>query len=180
MNPVRSRDRFANNIIFNQMYGRCNKTDSQIYPRSQSASNGMKLDYRNGFIAITSAVVIAVLLMSVTLSLSLTGFFARFNILDMEYKERGTSLAESCVEVAMLKLANDRGYRITNPPGEAVSLGGLNCEIFSVGESGGQITIKTRAYFPQSGTNRTATNIVVVVRTADLGIVSWEEVPIQT
>ncbi len=140
----------------------------------------MKPNYQDGFIAITSAVVIAVLLMSITLSLSLTGFFARFNILDMEYKERSVFLAESCAEVAMLKLANDRGYRVSNPPGEMVSWGNLNCEIFSVTESGGQITIKTRAYFPQSGVNRTATNIVVVVGVTDLGVVSWEEVPVHT
>ena len=66
-----------------------------------------KITNQGGFVALTSTVVIAVLLIAVTLSLNLTGFFARFNVLETEYKERSFSLAEACVQTALLKLAAD-------------------------------------------------------------------------
>ncbi|MBI3589347.1 MAG: hypothetical protein HY093_02975 [Candidatus Liptonbacteria bacterium] len=136
----------------------------------------MNLQARKGFIALTSAVVVSVLLLTVTLSLGLTGFFARFNTLEVEYKERSLALAEACATTALLKLATNRGY-LGN---ETISVENLACAILPVSTSGGQVTIKTRAEFPQSGLERAVTNLVIMAGNVNLNVISWEEVPNQT
>lgn len=135
----------------------------------------MKISSRGGYIAITSAVVIAVLLLAITLSLSFTGFVSRFNILNMEYKERSLALAEACADTALLKLAANREYSGE----EIISIGNLTCTIFPVSTSGGQITIKTKASFPENGAEKAVTNLVVTLGRTNLNIISWEEVPKQ-
>src|SRR3989344_2331312 len=57
-----------------------------------------------GFIALISAVIISLVLMVVVFSVSTLAFFSRFNQLDSEYKEKSSALAESCVDLAILKL----------------------------------------------------------------------------
>lgn len=135
-----------------------------------------KVKKQDGFVALTSVVIIAVILMAVTLSLSFTGFYSRFNILTTDYKERSFSLAEACAETALLKLALDTDYAGS----ETIAVEGHTCEILPISESAGEITIKTKAYFPASGAERTVTNLVIVAGSANLNIISWEEVPNHT
>src|SRR5258708_32505996 len=59
---------------------------------------------QKGFIALTSAMVISILLLAITVSLGFCGFFTRFNILDSESKERSLALAEACGEMSILNL----------------------------------------------------------------------------
>lgn len=128
---------------------------------------------QQGFIALMSALIIAVLLMAITLSLSLIGFFGRGNILDSEYKERSLALAEACGDMSMLRLANNPGY--TGP--ETVTIDGDPCTIQSAMLSGGQYTVRTQAKFPGSAGNPAITNIKIVASGTDLSLISWEEVP---
>ncbi len=138
----------------------------------------MKVSDKNGFVAITSAAIIAAILMAITLTISYTGFQARFNILNVEYKDRSSYLAEACVAAALLKLAADKGYI----GGETVSISSFTCEILSLipdSPIAGEFMIKTKASFPQSGADRAVTNLVVTARSSDLKILSWEEIPRQ-
>ncbi|MEK9179801.1 MAG: hypothetical protein AAB897_00075 [Patescibacteria group bacterium] len=136
-----------------------------------------KISGRDGFVALTSAIIIGVILMAVTLSLSFTGFFARFNILETEFKERSFALAEACVDSALLKLALDSGYS----GGETISVGDYTCDVIFVAEEAtGELTIKTQAEYPQIGAERTVTNLVFVVEETSLDIISWEEVASHT
>ena len=59
---------------------------------------------QNGYIAVMSAVIISVLLLSIVAALSFSTYFTRFNIFDSFTKERSRSLAESCADYALLKL----------------------------------------------------------------------------
>lgn len=88
----------------------------------------MKSLYKNsneGFIALISAVIISLVLMMVVFSVSTLGFFSRFNQLDSEYKEKSSALAESCVDLAILKLIENKDY----PGNEVVISADSSCEI---------------------------------------------------
>jgi hypothetical protein len=127
----------------------------------------MKLttDYR-GFAALMSVIIIALVLMLVTTSLSFGGYYTRFNTLDKEFKEISVALAESCVEVARLRLAKDPLY---SPADEVVSLGEGTCRIVSVSVSGG--TIHTAAEYKDH-----LTYLEVSVNPLTQNIISWREV----
>ncbi|MBI2035965.1 MAG: hypothetical protein HYT12_04800 [Candidatus Liptonbacteria bacterium] len=120
-----------------------------------------------GYIALISSIVIALLLLMVTLTLNYTGFFARYNILFSEYKERSVTLAEACANLALLELANNAGYS----GGETISLGTDSCLIRPI-ISGDPVIIETQAIFQNS-----YTNLRINADQANLDIVSWEEVP---
>ena len=125
-----------------------------------------KLKARDGYIALTSAIIISVLLLAITVSIGFSGFFGRINILDAESKEKSLMLAEACADTALLNLA--KGIKTTG----AVAVGSDDCSIVSVTTDGGQVTIKTQAII-----NRAYSSIQVVVDTNSFAILSWEELP---
>ena len=128
---------------------------------------------QKGLVALTSAIVVAVIIMAITLSLSYTGFSARFNVLDLGHKEKTLSSAEACANVASLKIVADGGYQ----GDENVPVGDLSCEILPVTKENGEITIRTRAVFPENTPSSPVTNLVVVLEETSFETISWEEVP---
>lgn len=122
-----------------------------------------------GFIALITAIALTLILLVVTVTLNQTGFFTRSTLLDAEYKERSSALAEACVDTALLKLAADPTY--TGP--DTVAVGSDSCDIISVSPPGSPTrTIQTRAVFQEA-----ATNLEVVINDSDLSVVSWNELP---
>lgn len=117
-------------------------------------------NYKRGFIALFSVIIItsALLLMATTLSFS--GFMGRFNILDSELKEKSNALAEACIDEAILRVYENINYTTSN---QCISVGddcpnGKNiCEIVSVQQdmilSNKKIIITTKA---SSGEKRKA------------------------
>jgi hypothetical protein len=122
----------------------------------------MRLQSEQGFIALISAILISVLLLAITLTISFSGYFARFNVLDSESKERSSALAEGCADTAILDLSLSQ-----NLP-RAVTIGSDTCTIVQETPS---LPIKT-----QASVNKAWTNLQVTVD-ADYNVVSWEEVP---
>jgi hypothetical protein len=124
----------------------------------------------NGYIAITSAIIISLLLMVIVFALSFSSFFGRYNIFDSQTKEISQALAEACAEKALLNLSQNSSY----PGNETITVKSPDtCDILTIETSGSQKTIKTRATF-----QKTATNIKIIASTTpNLSIVSWEEVP---
>lgn len=57
------------------------------------------------FIALFSVIIISAILVLTAVTLSFSGFYARFNILDTESKERSNALADSCIDSARLAIA---------------------------------------------------------------------------
>ena len=120
--------------------------------------------------ALTSAIIMSVILITVTLSLSTTGFFARFNILEGEYKDRSTALAEGCVEHAMLEIALDPDYVGGGPP---IMINGDLCTIELVTASGDERTVRAQGIFQNVYTNLEVT--VDTAPTIDV-VTAWKEI----
>lgn len=129
-------------------------------------------EYHSGFIALITAIVFSVILMVVAITLSTTGYFTRGQILDAEHKEHSRSLAEACVDVALLKLVANPLYA----GGETIPVSSSACVISSVIPSGSNFIIATTAGFPDS-TNGAVTRLSVVASKSTLAISSWTELP---
>jgi len=132
-----------------------------------------KSNSNRGFVALMTAIILTAILLIVTITLNQTSFFTRGILLDSEYKERSFALAEACVDVARLKLANNILY---NPTNEIVPIGTRECVIRSVYNHptiGAQKVIETRATSSESVTNL---KVTVEPQVEDIKIVSWEEI----
>lgn len=116
-----------------------------------------------GFVALITSVIISAVLLIVATNLSLTGFYARSNLLDFELKEMSYHLAEACIDTAILKIINNPNY---NPTNESVDIDGNECVIESVIEN----TIKTKADY-----RNYITNIEVEINPSDMSITRFEE-----
>jgi hypothetical protein len=127
----------------------------------------MKNNLSNGFIAITTTMILSVILLVVATSLSFSGFFTRYNILDSELKKISIALAEGCVDQALLKLATNSSFSFP----ETVNINENTCQIINISSSGYPKTIKTRSEFKNY-----VTNLEVEVGSDTLNITKWEEV----
>lgn len=121
-----------------------------------------------GFIALMSAVIISAILILLATSLSLTGFYSRFNVLDSETKERSSGLADACVDLALLAFAQGTPYAVdtTLPVGEN------KCTVGGFTTSGLQKIFKTRGIFSNS-----YTNLKVTIDGTTFEVISLEEIP---
>ncbi len=127
----------------------------------------MKKTLENGFMAITTVMILSVILLLVATSLSFSGFFTRYNILDNELKKVSTGIAEACVDQALLKLAIDSNY----PGGEIVNVSGNPCTIKNITVSGGgQKTINVKADYKHY-----VTNLSITINATTLQINHWQE-----
>lgn len=122
-----------------------------------------KTQKKGGFAALVTAIVMSLILILVTITLNRSGFFARSAILEAEFKETSSALAEACVDAALLRLAITPTY--TGP--EVVSIGENECTIRPIISN----TIETTAEHRGS-----VTNLEVIFNPSDLSIVSWSEV----
>ena len=129
--------------------------------------------YKNdsGFVALITAIILSAVLLIIVITLNQTSFFTRGILIDSESKERSAALAEACVDIAMLKLANNPTYGGDEP---AVSIGSDSCEIFHIDPLlGGQQTIETKGIFNGATTNL---SVVVDVSVSDISVHSWTEI----
>lgn len=121
-----------------------------------------------GFIALMSAIIVSAVILVVTVTLSYSSFFTRYNLLDSEFKERSGALAEGCVDAALLKLAGDPSYS----GNETANIGSETCQIRLILISGTNKIIETRASFQNA-----FTNLRVTVDQNTLAVISWIEIP---
>ncbi len=142
------------------------KTDLYLEGRS-GKRNPFCSTGQNGYIALTSAIIISVLIMAISLALSSNSFFSRSNVLDTEFKKISKGLAEACVETALLKLKQNNSYS----GNENISIAGKQCSILAIESVANQKIIKTTA-----AVQNFITNLKAVVVLPDIFIVSWEEV----
>lgn len=116
----------------------------------------------------TSAIIISILIMAIVFAISLSGYFSRSNVLTSEFKDTGLALAEGCTEKALLKYAENTSY-VGN---ENITIGGKQCSILPIETSGSNKIIKTKAIVES-----VTSNIKVTFVSADMTLVSWEELP---
>jgi hypothetical protein len=130
--------------------------------------------FNQGYIAVTSVLLISLLLITITAALSMTNYFSRYNILENEFKERSSGLAEACVDYAIGQLAVDNSYAGNNP---AVPVGVADtCSVGAVTAVGPQKQIITQGVFPKNVANQSYTNLKILVN-ANLSVASWQETP---
>jgi len=115
-----------------------------------------------------SSIVISAILVAVVLSLSFSGFFTRFNILDSYNKEASLALAEACGEIAVLKLMQDNTYLGT----ELVNIGDNSCYVQPI--SSGSYQISTTAKVPDND-GGAVSNILIELDPVTLGVNRWRE-----
>lgn len=129
-------------------------------------------NFKGGYIALISIIVISVLLLTMGVVISFGGFFTRFTILENEYKEISTSLAEACADMAILKLIENWNYA----GGEDQIIDSNSCRIVSVQDiNGSQKLIKTKAVYQNSHTNL---EIAVEKNGSKINIIFWREIPV--
>src|SRR3989344_207589 len=121
---------------------------------------------QNGYIAMTSAIIISILVMMIVFAINLIGYFGRSNVLTSELKDMSLSLAEGCAEKALLKYAEDNAYAGNEP----ITVDARQCSILPIEVSGSDKILKTKAIV-----ENTTSNIKVVFKGSDMTIVSWEE-----
>jgi hypothetical protein len=126
-----------------------------------------KTQKKEGFVALISVVIISAILLLVAVTLSLSGYYGRYNILDSELKKRSVAIAEACVDTALLNLANNPSYT-----GNATTtIGSDACYVGTVTGAGTK-TLKARSMYKNY-----YTDLKVVVNASTLSVVSWEETP---
>jgi len=119
-----------------------------------------------GYIALMSALIIAAILLVISVSLGMGGFFTRFDGLSGEYKLTSEELAQSCLEKAKILFALNPYANIVG----SLKIGSNNCNIVSVAENipqNGQTTIQTSATIHNS-----TTNIKTVINSENFSLVS--------
>jgi hypothetical protein len=127
---------------------------------------------QDGFIVLVSALVIASLMLIIGATLGYSGFFARFNILDGEFKESSVGFAEACAEIARVEIAKNASFTVPGG-GKIYSVGnaGDTCKILSVT---GTYMVQSQAIYQKSHTtieavyNRTSSDVIIT---------SWREIP---
>ncbi len=121
-----------------------------------------------GFIAITTAIILSVVILIIALSLGQSLLISRGNKLDFYLKQSTHFLANSCLDKALLELSKNKSYE-----GNATTTlaSGQECGIFPIETSGSNKIIKARAEI-----NGIATNLKLTVVTATLSTISLEEV----
>jgi hypothetical protein len=131
----------------------------------------------SGYIALISVLIMSALLITITAALSSANYFSRYNILENEFKEHSSYLAEACVNYATGQIAGNTGYTASSV---TVPVGQDTCSIASVTTNNpvvGQSTIITQGVYPKVPPSQSYTNLKVVVNTANLKVVSWQESP---
>ena len=124
---------------------------------------------QRGYLALLSAIMISAVLIIISISISTTSFFSRFNVADTEYKKRSKALAEACIDQGLLKYALDPGYTGNN---EVVNVGSDTCKVVSVASFGSNVIVQAKGEFQKA-----VTNIRVEVDSGSFALVSWEEIP---
>ncbi|MEK7507876.1 MAG: hypothetical protein AAB602_02215 [Patescibacteria group bacterium] len=123
----------------------------------------------DGFVALTSVLLISVVLLLMVATLSLSGYIGRFNVLNSELKKVSAALAEACANTAVLKLAEDWSYA----GNETIATNGNTCKIFSVSAIGSNPQIfEVQAIYQEA-----YTNLRIRIQKTPFAIVSWNEVP---
>ena len=124
---------------------------------------------QNGYIALMTAIIICLILVGLALLLSASGYFTRFNVLGGEDKRVSLGLAESCVNVALLKIAKSPDYQAgadsdyVSGQGVRVHVGAQECFIKDVTprDADDKRTIKTQAQFRGAFSNMEITATVL-------------------
>ncbi len=121
--------KFFTNLIFWMQFDHLG--DSSESGKDATKKCAKKLSLNGGFIALITSIIISVILVGLVFTTSSSGFFSRINALNSEFKRTSLDMAESCSDLALLKIANNYNYA-PPPGGETIPIGSGNCLIRTV------------------------------------------------
>ena len=129
----------------------------------------MKSNFQKGYIAITAAILLSLLILVIAVALGTRSALSRTAALDFSFKKVSLSAARACLDQALLKLALDPNY-VGN---EVMSLIGTSyqCQIYPIENLPPNKIIKSR-----SQVSGATTNLKLTVTASQLSTVSLEEV----
>lgn len=126
----------------------------------------MKKLNQDGYIAITTVIVLSLVMLSVAIALSSSGFFSRFDAVDFSNKRDSYFLARSCMNYARYRLGLNSNYS----GNETVNISSNICLVGSVITSGANKIIQASATV-----NRSTTRLRLTINRTNLSTVSFEE-----
>ena len=123
---------------------------------------------KKGFVALMSSIIISAMLLIIAVNTGFINFYNRTNILNSELKEISTSLADACLDIALLNLLQDSYYsgNINVPVGEN------SCYIGPVTVNGAQKMFYTKGVFRGAHTN-----LKITLDGTNLKVIAIEEIP---
>jgi hypothetical protein len=120
-----------------------------------------------GYIAIITTIILAILCLTIAVSLGLSASISRIENRDFIYKESSYALAQSCLDYARLKLV----YNSTYAGDEIITIGNYQCSLLPLISSPPQKVIKTTSQI-----NNITTNLKLVIDDYTLQTISLEEI----
>jgi hypothetical protein len=99
---------------------------------------------QNGYVALIFAITISAVLMPLALAVQANSYLLRVNALNNEFEKVSSALAESCIDVALLRISQNYEYA-TAAAGDSVDVGAKTCLIKSVTYSNEENHKKTAA-----------------------------------
>lgn len=120
-----------------------------------------------GFIALTSVLILSVVLLVIAVGAGAGNFYTRMNMLEREFKAESEEIAASCIAYVQLALLRDASYA----GDESVSLHGGGCLISEVTKNG------SASLFSLSGTYKDAVTVYSVTLDASSVVSSEKEIP---
>lgn len=122
---------------------------------------------KKGYIAITTSIFLSLVTMVVAIIFAASTFLTRFNYVDFESKRVSYSLARSCLNYGLLKLADNGNYS----GNETINVSSGQCAVRPILTSGSDKIIEAHAQTSQS-----TTNLRLTVNSITLSTVSLEEI----
>ncbi len=86
-------------------------------------------NHNKGFIALIAAVLISSVLLGLSSTIGVVSWYARLGVKEGEEHRLASLRAESCIDVALLRLAEQFRY---NQPNEIIPVGEESCELLAV------------------------------------------------
>ena len=120
----------------------------------------------NGYIAITTSIVLSLVLMLVAISLGSANLFTRLNVSDFSNKQLSYFIARSCLNQSLLKLADSPSYT----GDETLNISAETCVLSAITTSPPNTIIQAKAVV-----NGATTNLKLTVNSSSLSTVSLEE-----
>ena len=103
------------------------------------------MTYKRGYIAIVSVILLGTMILFAVLEEANTNYLGRFAVLRAEKKEESEALARSCLQMTLVRLAQNPDYRPVGQ-GDNLRIGQDNCRVVSIQSIGPEeIVIRTAA-----------------------------------
>lgn len=148
---------------------------------------------QGGFVALISTIILMIVLLMLITTTNISSFFARFNAQNSQFKRISLSLSESCLNIALLRIALNYNYE----GNETININSDECYIYPINYSEPEIditsgleksktaTITTRAKFPINNGSWSTNKVIAKIQNGiysnplfipSIKIESWVEI----